>query len=68
MKDGAYKEITHMYARLLKNNQDEKVWLLKQQAKEIHALARQCIKEHGSHNDDGSMFYGFCTRCGECLG
>ena len=25
--------------------------------------------DHGGYCiDDGSMFYGFCTRCGKCLG
>lgn len=37
----------------------------------IDALAeveRRCLAEHGSHEDDGSFFRGFCSRCGAYLG
>lgn len=34
----------------------------------IEELERRCEEEHGGHEDDGSLFYGFCKRCGACLG
>lgn len=30
-------------------------------------MAAACLQE-GGHFDNGAMFHGFCTRCGECLG
>ena len=55
---------------------DRKIQLLKAEiaaleAGKAHALRQlevDCLKEHGSHEDNGDMFHGFCTRCGVYLG
>lgn len=64
-------ESTRVYSQF-----DRRIDALKKQIEEIEherdvamaALEKQCVAEHGGHQDDGSMFHGFCTRCGACLG
>ncbi len=71
MRDGYYKEVQEIYRTLKEkmdkehNAEEEELWRAASRAME--QLKNMCLAEHGSHKDDGSIFHGFCTRCGMLL-
>lgn len=68
LERGAHKKLYAEYmaeAAALEKAQEE---LTAKHVKLMEEMAAKCVADYGSHEDDGSMFHGFCTRCGICLG
>lgn len=77
MREGYYKEVQKIYHTQMSNiiNSGGSVLdaayqeVMEAEERAMHEqLPAMCLAEHGSHMDDGSFMYGFCKRCGTCLG
>lgn len=68
MKEGAYLNLVKWYSLQRQYHRDILIQLEEKEHEDLDALRDQCLQEHGSHVDDGSLFMGFCKRCGASLG
>jgi len=68
VENGAGSELWWSYEERIRALANQADALRRERNGAVRRLEERCLKEHGSHQDDGGMFEGRCVRCGALLG